>query len=112
MVSGFLTSPLDHARIRSAMARPIRSSSKKFTSNTKSSPPRVARSSPGLTLGYSRGSLEIRPRRLATAQVDPQLLRGAEHVLVRLPALDLLTSRRANLDFQAEELHLTDEALE
>src|SRR5438445_9741994 len=112
MVSGFLTSPLDHARIWSAVARPIRSSSKKFTSNTKSSPPRVARSTSRTTIRYSRGSLEIRPRRLATTQVDPQLLRGAEDVLVGLPELDLFARRRANLDVQAEGLHLLDEDLE
>src|SRR6476469_351863 len=34
MVSGFLTSPWDHARISSAVARPIRNSSKKLTSST------------------------------------------------------------------------------
>src|SRR3712207_3404104 len=34
MVSGFLTSPLDHMRIESAVARPIRSWSKLLTSST------------------------------------------------------------------------------
>src|SRR6476469_4711307 len=34
MVSGFLTSPWDHARMSSAVARPIRNSSKKLTSST------------------------------------------------------------------------------
>src|SRR6478752_9951850 len=34
MVSGFLTSPCDHARMSSAVARPIRNSSKKLTSST------------------------------------------------------------------------------
>src|SRR6478672_11535871 len=34
MVSGFLTSPWLHWRIESAVARPMRSSSKKLTSNT------------------------------------------------------------------------------
>src|SRR6266699_3616959 len=34
MVSGFLTSPWDHWRMSSAVARPMRSSSKKLTSST------------------------------------------------------------------------------
>src|ERR671912_3003111 len=34
MVSGFFTSPCDHCRISSAVARPMRISSKKFTSST------------------------------------------------------------------------------
>src|SRR5213593_4249090 len=82
----------------------------------RSSPPfaplGVARSSSCATLRYSGSSLEVRPRRLPSAQVDPQLLGGAEHVLVRLAELDLLPRRRANLDVQAERLHLLDQDLE
>src|SRR5205823_9304463 len=62
----------------------------------------LSRSSPSLrsTRSCSR-SVEIRPRRLAAGQVDPQLLRRSEHVLVGLAKLDLLARARADLHVQA-----------
>src|SRR5664279_3660935 len=99
MVSGFLTSPWDHCRMSSAVARPMRSSSKKLTSSTWLPVFRsclhqvvqgvVCRARP------ARGALTGRPAsdlfdaaRLTPGQVDAQFFRCAEDVLVGVPELD------------------------
>src|SRR5436309_68728 len=98
MVSGFFTSPCDHWRMSSAVARPMRSSSKKLTSSTWFLLSLfVSRSQ----WGSGRGRAAAVPRRrapsrsdlfdaagLAAGQVDAQLLRGPEDVLVGLAHLD------------------------
>src|SRR5712691_8510558 len=112
MVSGFLTSPLDHARIWSGVASPIRSSSKKFTSSTVAVASSAGRRRQhGQRFGVP-DSVEISPGRLAPGQIDAKLHRRPEHVLVGLAELDLLSRRRTNLDVQAEGLHLLDQDLE
>src|SRR4051794_9932431 len=99
MVSGFLTSPCDHWRMSSAVARPIRSSSKKLTSSTRCIPFQ------GFSLSVSDGlrgagvqaqaartpapALDLFDRaRLAPGQVDAELLRRSEDVLVGVAHLD------------------------
>src|SRR6478735_5622298 len=110
MVSGFLTSPLDHMRMESAVARPIRSWSKLLTSSmfVRSSISQSIRSGP---LGAAALVLFIRPT-LGPGEVDAELLGGAEDVLVELPHLDLLAGLGEDLDVQAQGLHLLDEHLE
>src|SRR5689334_24440409 len=100
----------------SAVARPMRSSSKKLTSSTLP------------TLGFqvlqwlcglwgSRRRTHERSegvRRLylfdgaglAAAQVDAELLRGTEHVLVRVAHLDGHAVRGQHLHVEAQRLHL------
>src|SRR6056297_2769960 len=104
MVSGFLTSPLDHWRMESAVARPMRSWSKSFTSSI---------SSPQLSaaLGLAAGVFFVAAP-FGSRQVDAQLLGGAEDVLVELAHLDLLAGGGQDLDVQAQGLHLLDEHLE
>src|SRR4051794_361797 len=106
----------------SAVARPMRSSSKKLTSSTLP------------TLGFqglqwlcglwgSRRRTHERSegvRRLylfdragpAAAEVDAQLLRGAEDVLVGVAHLDGHAVAGEHLDVEAQRLHLLDEHLE
>src|SRR5687768_9531057 len=132
MVSGFLTSPFDHMRIVSAVARPIRIWLKSFTSSIELLPwtPRGAPSSRGQcevahfssSSSFVGGSaLSEAGAALATplvflvgaplgaAEVDAELLGGAEHVLVELAHLDLLAGVGQHLDVEAEGLHLLDE---
>src|SRR5919202_3923075 len=110
MVSGFFTSPCDHWRMSSAVARPIRSSSKKLTSSTSCLPALpvgvtiafsyiATRALTGLTArlpgcsaeqmryAHARRSHFLDAARLAAGQVDAQLLRGPEDVLVGLTHL-------------------------
>src|SRR5690606_35273328 len=103
MVSGFLTSPLDHVRIESAVARPMRSWSKVFTSSMWSDP---------LHALCSAACVLFVTAPLGPGDVDPQLLGGAEDVLVELAHLDLVADGVEHLDVEAERLHLLDEHLE
>src|SRR5690606_3673976 len=123
MVSGFLTSPWLQRRMSSAVARPMRSSSKKLTSSTW-----VLLSFRLVTLGLvlvcrqaGRGGRVARPgrtshlfdaARLAPGQVDAELLGSAEDLLVALAQVDLGAVAGEHLDVQAERLHLLDEHLE
>src|SRR5262245_32836996 len=120
MVSGFFTSPLDHMRMVSAVARPMRSCEKSFTSSMGCS---VRRGCGGSWCCCCRrrpvvgvaGHLEAGPLApalvlfvaapLGAAEVDAELLGGAEHVLVELPHLDLLARLGQDLDVQAQGLH-------
>src|SRR6266550_7738594 len=104
MVSGFLTSPFDHMRIESAVARPMRSWSKSLTSSTYSPSPLETICTPALVLLVGAA--------LRTGEVDAELLGGTEDVLVELPHLDLLACRGEDLHVQTERLHLLDEHLE
>src|SRR5690242_20144717 len=92
MVSGFLTSPCDHSRMSSAVARPMRSSSKKLTSSKISFFQRLNSGYLGPYAGGSRppasASDLFDAARLAPRQVDPQLLGRPEDVLVGLAHLD------------------------
>src|SRR4051794_36437472 len=106
MVSGFLTSPLDHVRMESAVARPIRSWLKLLTSSMCDVP---CRSETG---GRPAPLVFLVAAALGAGQVDAQLLGGAEDVLVELAHLDLLARLGQDLDVQAEGLHLLDEHLE
>src|SRR4051794_11324609 len=114
MVSGFLTSPCDHWRMSSALARPIRSSSKKLTSSKTDAS--------FCLIDIQKGLQQVGPgpmrsdffdaARLTPRQVDAQLLRGAEDVLVGVPHLDGAAVPREHLDVEAERLHLLDQHLE
>src|ERR1700712_4089160 len=118
MVSGFLTSPWLQARISSAVAGPILSWSKKFTSST------VAASLLLWNLCGVRGGGAGAVRRtaphshlfnragLATGQVDAELLGGAEDVFLRGAHLDRAAVLGQHLDVETERLHLLDENLE
>src|SRR5262245_61749333 len=97
MVSGFLTSPWLHWRISSAVASPIRSSSKKLTSSTLYSLLRVAcaqvavssltRSVAGVQHPRNHYLDLFNAARLPTGEVDSQFLCRAEHLVVGLPHL-------------------------
>src|SRR5664280_1966266 len=122
MVSGFLTSPCDQVRMSSALARPMRNSSKKLTSS---------KTLPALS-GFSwcvslcspireAGQLVPTPRPasdlfdaagLAPGQVDAQLLGRPEDVLVGVAHLDRHTVAGEHLDVEAQRLHLLDQHLE
>src|SRR4051812_29691980 len=104
----------------SAVARPMRSSSKKLTSSTMSSPSFGVRNS--LFLPGSSGGGRHRPppgalhlfdaARLAPGQVDAELFRRTEHVFVGVAQLDGHAVAAQHLDVEAERLHLLDEHLE
>src|SRR5829696_1434365 len=118
MVSGFLTSPCDHWRMSSAVARPIRSSSKKLTSSTGSYPSSgvwlsdVVCGEPGPLLAPARPLDLLDAARLPPGQVDTQLFRGAEDLVVRVAHLDLDAVAREDLHVEAERLELLEEHLE
>src|SRR6476469_6352490 len=96
MVSGFLTSPWLHVRMSSAVARPIRSWSKKFTSSTVAAflrlfwnlyelgtgetAPAVVSTSATDDRGSSSDFFDARG--LAAGQVDAELLGGPEDVFL------------------------------
>src|SRR5687768_1966697 len=117
MVSGFLTSPCDQARMSSAVARPIRSSSKTLTSSkmsyflkfSKILGVQVRAWSPGPRPLCGRGPVSdlvdagggVRPPR----EVDTELLSGAVHLVVGLLHLDGDTVAGEHLDVQAQRLH-------
>src|SRR4029079_3137943 len=130
MVSGFFTSPWLHWRMSSAVARPIRSSSKKLTSSTwfllsfnlcensrESSQRwwgfgmRVPQARAYRPLSFCSSDLFDRAR-LAPGQVDAELLRRAEGVLVRFLHLDGLAIGGEDLDVETQRLHLLEEDLE
>ncbi len=89
----------------SAVARPIRSSSKKLTSSTV-----VLLESRALRTASWSGPLARAAR--SRGQVDTELLRRAEDVLVGLAHLDGHAVAGEHLDVQAQRLHLLDEHLE
>src|SRR6186713_361765 len=111
MVSGFLTSPCDHWRMSSAVARPMRSSSKKLTSSKISffqiSPPGILASS-NSRRGPQKQRSGLRPldlfdaAGLAPGQVDAELFRSAEDVLVGLAHLDGHAVAGEHLDVEAQ----------
>src|SRR5262245_36389236 len=105
MVSGFFTSPCDHRRMSSAAARPIRSSSKKFTSSTCVS----------LLSKRTTGSDFVDAHRAfvrATRQIDAQLLSRAEHLVVRLAHLQGHAVTGEHLNVEAQRLQLLEQHLE
>src|SRR4026209_2942185 len=121
MVSGFLTSPCDHWRMSSAVARPMRSSSKKLTSSKISffqiSPPEILaeRESPAGAPKTTAGRCPLDlfdAARLTPGQVDAQLLGSTEDVLVGLAHLDGHAVAGEHLDVEAQRLHLLDQHLE
>src|SRR3979490_3107224 len=102
MVSGFLTSPCDQRRMSSAVARPMRSSSKVVTSsNFPSLLEKVFRQ-----LGLGR-LLDLVDRRRfeAGGNVDAELFGGTERFVVRVAQADRRAVCREHLDVQAERLH-------
>src|SRR5215471_2643089 len=101
MVSGFLTSPCDHCLMSSAVARPMRRSSKKLTSSTCVIPWVVL-----------RFSYLFDAARLTPGQVDAEFLGGAEHILVGVTHLDRRAVAGEHLHVEAEGLHLLDQHLE
>src|SRR4051794_38310248 len=98
----------------SALARPIRSSSKKLTSSKTDAS--------FCLIDIHRWSLTVGSRpmrsdffdaaRLPPRQVDAQLLRRAEDVLVGVPHLDGAAVAGEHLDVEAQRLHLLDQHLE
>src|SRR3954452_24559153 len=110
MVSGFLTSPWDHWRMSSAVARPIRSSSKTLTSSKV--PTFYVCKSGGWCMGIRisggaawhrrRAGLDLFDRgRLAPGQVDAEFLGGPEDVVVGVTHLDGDPVAGEHLDVQA-----------
>src|SRR5438477_5437426 len=106
MVSGFLTSPCDHWRMSSAVARPMRSSSKKLTSSKIVSFVRYS------ALGGSVDDV-VDGHRVGTraaGQVDAQVRRGPLEVLVvGVAHLDRRAVAGEHLDVQAQRLELLQE---
>src|SRR5215469_18391722 len=98
MVSGFFTSPWDHCLMSSAVARPMRRSSKKLTSSTVLVPP-------------SWSDL-FDAARLTPGQVDAELFRRAEDVLVGVAHLDGGAVARQHLHVETQRLHFLDQHLE
>src|SRR4051794_14458720 len=93
----------------SAVARPMRSSSKKLTSST------YAFSLKFRCGRVRRGTLALHlldRRRLSPAQIDAKLFCGPEDVFVGLAHLDLHAVAGEHLDVEAQRLHLLDEHLE
>src|SRR6185437_14643735 len=107
MVSGFFTSPCDHCRMSSAVARPMRSSSKKLTSSNSCPSGRW----PAQSVDEVVDGHRLRPG--AAGQVDAQVRRGPLEVLVvGVAHLDRGTVAGEHLDVQAERLELLQEDLE
>src|SRR4029077_10676450 len=98
MVSGFFTSPCDHCLMSSAVARPMRRSSKKFTSSTVLIPPSL--------------SDLFDAARLTPGQVDAKFLRRAEDILVGVAHLDGRAVAGQHFHVEAKRLHFLDEHLE
>src|SRR5579859_979049 len=97
MVSGFLTSPCDHCLMSSAVASPMRRSSKKLTSSTSAS--------------LSRSDL-FDAARLTPGQVDAEFLGRTEDIFVGVAHLDRGTVAGQHLDVEAQRLHFLDQHLE
>src|SRR6185437_7308534 len=121
MVSGFLTSPCDHCRMSSAVASPMRSSSKKLTSSTSSMSSRFSCSGNCVFLGgVGEAPDQAPPRlsdfldaaRLTPGQVDAQFLRGAEHLVIGLAHLEGDAVAGEHLNVQAQRLQLLEQHLE
>src|SRR3954452_5709554 len=115
MVSGFLTSPLLQVRMSSAVARPMRSSSKKLTSSTCLSLSLYGSAGSGNAgdAGSLRPALDLLDRRrLATGQIDAEFLGSAEDVLVAIAHLDGDAVAGQHLDVEAQRLHFLDQHLE
>src|SRR5580704_8417037 len=112
MVSGFFTSPCDNCRMSSAVARPIRRSSKKLTSSTLVIP--WGRADHGVERVWrgSGSSDFLYAARLAPGQVDAQFLGGAEDVFVGVAHLDRGSVAGQHLDVEAQRLHFLDQYLE
>src|SRR6478752_5674996 len=118
MVSGFFTSPWLHCRMWSAVARPIRSSSKTLTSSKIS----YLLWQSGLELISAPGPVGAgRRRRLdlfdgagleAAGQVDAEFLGGAVHVVVGVAHLDGHAVAGEHLDVEAQRLQLLEQHLE
>src|SRR4051795_9545816 len=101
MVSGFLTSPYDQRRMSSAVARPMRSSSKVVASSN-FSPWKISE-----VVFYWPGLDLVDVRRLeARGDVDAELLSSTEDFVVRVAQAHSRAIRREDLDVQAERLHL------
>src|SRR4051794_36461289 len=93
----------------SAVARPMRSSSKKLTSST------YAFSLKFRCGRVRRGTLALHlldRRRLSPAQIDAKLFCGPEDVLIGLAHLDLHAIAGEHLDVEAQRLHLLDQHFE
>src|SRR5215207_6268970 len=118
MVSGFLTSPCDHWRMSSPVARPIRSSSKKLTSSTYPSfrvvDPWPSGGEPAGPAGAGRlpPSDLLDAARLPPRQIDAELLGRPEDVLVAVLHLDGDPVAGEHLDVQAQRLELLEQHLE
>src|SRR5262245_39438952 len=101
MVSGFFTSPCDHSRMSSAVASPMRSSSKKLTSST------GVCSLPRSDLVDAADALVGAP-----SQIDTQLLGRPEYLVVRLAHLEGHAVAGEHLNVQAQRLQLLEQHLE
>src|SRR5450631_520494 len=134
MVSGFFTSPWLHARISSAVARPILNSSKKLTSSTcvllslktQKRSDQLVNSRVGMTRATCSGPLSgtcapgiptnasdlFDAARLAPGQVNSKFFRRTEDVFVRILHIDGRAVAGERLDVQAQRLHLLDQHLE
>src|ERR1700678_3068596 len=97
MVSGFFTSPCDHCLMSSAVASPMRRSSKKLTSSIVYPP----------WLSDLFDAARLPPR-----QVDTEFLSGAEDVLVGVAHFNRGSVAGQHLDVEAERLHFLDQHLE
>src|SRR5213076_574214 len=112
MVSGFFTSPWLHWRMSSAVASPMRSSSKKLTSSTWLPVLRRVPVVRCVVEVLQGGSDLLDAARLPPGQVDAELLRRAEDVLVGVAELHGHAVAAEHLDVEAQRLHLLDEHLE
>ena len=132
MVSGFLTSPCDHARMSSAVARPMRSSSKTLTSSKVSyflrvpatrrscrrcwRPLRVVGPAPAASVAGGRaGARQISSTLLASGRRDRSMpsSSAARYTSSSVSRISIeAPSRGQHLDVQAQRLHLLDEHLE
>src|SRR5579884_1713558 len=95
----------------SAVARPMRNSSKKLTSSTLGIS-YVSVVNLAEAAGRSTALDLLDRRRFATTQIDAELFRSAEDVLIGVPHLDLHPVAGQHLDVQAQRLHFLDQDLE
>src|SRR3954453_17455966 len=123
MVSGFLTSPCDHCRMSSAVARPMRSSSKKLTSST-SAIPRISIARLWFRRSGARAAAHAAARASRSDFVDAdhafvgtpggaeaQLLARPEDLVVRLTHLQCHPIAGEHLHVEAERLQLLEQNL-
>src|SRR5690606_8149559 len=108
-------SPCDHWRMSSAVARPMRSSSKKLTSSTCSLPQKTCRwlvpGASGGSGGPAAGAVHpsshsdlLDAAWFSPGQVDAQFLGGAEDVFFAITHLDGHAVTGEHLDIEAERL--------